>query len=548
MTPPDPHPPAGPLTRRQLRELQAADAASSLTADNDATASSEAPLPAEAPGLPEEAPSAEEIVRQWAEEASAPMIPATQGIPSAQGTATPEAPLQWAGEEHPPTALAWVSPERLTAASDDSELDGYAPSLLSGVPPRAGVHPAVAVPVLALLGLIVAYALTMIVWPLHEVAPTVESAQIAPVASADAEMTWSPVGSGAVGVGGIGLTGSAGDAVPLASLTKVVSALMVLDRLPLTPGETGPSYSFTRQDSTDYWAYRSRNESALDVPVGGELTEYQLLQGTLMGSANNYITRLSREIWGSNQAFAAAAEDWLAARELGGITLLEPTGIDARNTADPASLIRLAEIAMANPVIREIVGTPVADIPGAGEVVNTNPLLGTPGVTGVKTGSLTQQRSGLGVPYWNLLAAKDITLGDTTVQLSVVVLGQPDDDARVAAAESLFAQVETQLNAPGPSVAAGTLAGTVHTVWGETVDIVTDEATRVITWNGVGATNRIALDLGESREAGETVGTVTSVGPVDTSVTTVSLAESIEGPSIWWRLTHPIELLGLGKR
>lgn len=545
MTPADSPPPADALTRRQLRERRSASAAAALRlpAEEDAASGSSADAasatdPDGATGAEalfgisasdDEAPAAEDVVLPWVEESSVQATPV----------------VQWAGQDHAPTALAWVSPERLSSASDDSELDGYAPSLLSGAPRRSSWRPAVAVPLLALGGLVAAYAATMILWPLHEVAPTASTAEVAPVSSQPAETLWSETGSGAVGIRGIGMTASAADAVPIASITKVVSALMVLDRMPLSPGESGPSYQFTRSDSNAYWSYLRRNESALDVPAGGELTQYQLLQGTLMGSANNYINRLVREIWGSNGNFAAAAEEWLADRDLSGITIVEPTGIDRANAADPASLIRLAEVAMANPVIREIVGTPVTNIPGAGEVVNSNPLLGSPGVTGVKTGSLTEQRSGMGVPYSNLLATKEIVVGETTVLISIAVLGQPDNDARVLEAESLFSQVETQLGAPGAAVPAGTTVGSVQTLWGETVDIVTDQATRVILWNGAGATNRVALDLGDSRDEGDPVGTLTTTGALDTSTTTVSLSAPIAGPSIWWRLTHPMELLGL---
>ena len=48
------------------------------------------------------------------------------------------------------------------------------------------------------------------------------------------------------------------------------------------------------------------------MPVGGSLTEYQMLQGVLLGSANNYIDRLAKEILGSDAAFADAAATWLS--------------------------------------------------------------------------------------------------------------------------------------------------------------------------------------------------------------------------------------------
>ncbi len=118
---------------------------------------------------------------------------------------------------------------------------------------------------------------------------------------------------------------------------------------------------------------------------------------------------------------------------------------------------------MADPVIAEIVATPAVELPGAGLVTNTNDLLADPGVVGIKTGTLDT---------WNLLSAKDIVVGETTVRVYSSVLGQPDDEARLAASRLLYSEVELGLQ-PVPSVTEGTVAGRVTTVWGEDVAIVT---------------------------------------------------------------------------
>ncbi len=157
-----------------------------------------------------------------------------------------------------------------------------------------------------------------------------------------------------------------------------------------------------------------------------------------------------------------------------GITVVEPTGIDPRNTASPEALIALAKRALADPVIAEIVAKPSVELPGAGLVTNTNGLLADPGVVGIKTGSLDA---------CNLLSAKDIVVGDTTVRVYAAVLGQPDDATRLAASRTLYSEVEAALQ-PLPSVTKGTVAGHVTTRWGENVAIVTDDDANVILWNG----------------------------------------------------------------
>lgn len=452
-----------------------------------------------------------------------------------------DASAEWADDGRQATALTWVDPAAVaagsTARSFDEPLDASGIGILRGARLRPAIaSPRVLVPIGVLVALAASYAGTTLLWPLHEVAPTAAPVEFSVTAAPVASVVWPAQGSAAVGVGGIGLTASSPDAASIASITKVVSALMVLDRMPLAPGEQGPAFSFTRADSQNYWSYRRSDQSALDVPVGGTLTEYQMLQGTLLGSANNYIDRLASEIWGSDREFAAAAAIWLRDRGLSDITVVTPSGFSEANTATPEALLRLGEMAMKNPVFAEIVGTASVELPGAGTVVNTNGMLADPGVVGIKTGTLVG---------WNLLTAKDITVDDTTVKLYAAVLNQGDDEQRLAATRSLFAEVEAALAAQDVAVPEGTVVGQVQTVWGEEIDIVTDADTDVLLWNGATATSTPEFTLGDARDEGTTVGTLSTTGPLNAATTELTLASDIEGPSFWWRLTHPFELFGI---
>ncbi|MCT1480065.1 D-alanyl-D-alanine carboxypeptidase family protein [Microbacterium sp. p3-SID336] len=449
---------------------------------------------------------------------------------------------QWADDSTPATALTWVDPASVAAHAPTASLDAEpepesAAALMRGARLRPAIaRPGLLVPLGVLAGLVATYSGTTLLWPLHEVPPTVQAVEFDTVPATAAELTWPAQGAAAVGIGGVSTTASMPDAVSIASITKVVSSLMVLDRMPLALGEQGPEFTFTRSDSARYWEYRRSDQSALDVPVGGVLTEYQLLQGTLLGSANNYIDRLSQEIWGSNAAFAEAAEVWLRDRGLTGITVVTPSGFDERNVATPEALVALGELAMRNPVFAEIVGTASVDLPGAGTVVNTNGMLADPGVVGIKTGTLVG---------WNLLTAKDVTVGDSTVRLFAAVLNQDDDEARLAATRALFGQTEAELQTQKPAVPEGTVVGRVTTAWGEDVEVVTGEDAEVVLWNGTAASASAVFDLGEKRESDDTVGTLTTTGPLDTDETPLVLREDVDGPSPWWRLTHPFELLGI---
>lgn len=509
-----------PATRRELRDRVAA--------------------PDPAPGT--DAPAAEPEPTAASAPEPAPGTDATAAAPeptaaSAEATPAPAPERVLVGG---PIALTWIDPAAAAAprAAPEFALTGPAtrsPDLLAGRRRRA-LRPGTVVPPLLILLLVAAYAAVTLLWPLNAVPPRVQPLVVQPAAAPAAAPAWPAEGEAAVAVQAMPDVLSSADAPEsIASITKVVTALLVLERLPLAPGEQGPTYAFTQADSDDYWQYRARGESSLDVPVDGTLTELQMLQGMLIASANNYAQRLASDLWPSNADFVAAAANYLAERGITGITIVNPTGIEAGNTATPAALIALAEKALQNPVIAEIVRTPELSLPGAGSFRNGNPLLADSGVVGIKTGTLDA---------WNLLSAKDLTVGSTTVRVYAAVLGQPGPDSRDQASRDLYARLaeEVQLRT---SVPAGTAVGTVSTLWGPDVSLVTVTDAQNVLWNGASATPATSFTLGDARDEGETVGELVTTGPLDAATVGVRLEADIEPPSPWWRLTHPLDLLGL---
>jgi len=544
----DATPDIGALTRRELRATTGATgtvASPTLpfsdTADASVADASTVDHVAESAETPANAAASEELVPGGSP------LDDTETLTDVDATVAaiedpPANAARWADDEQTATAFTWLDVDAVDEATRPADLDTVTmretgPDLLADAPLRpALLHARWLVPLGTLAALVVAYAATVLLWPLHEVPPTVEAVELQTIASEVAAPTWPATGSAGISVAGVSSTSSAADAVSIASVTKVVTALMVLDRLPLQLGEQGPEFAFSYSDNVEYWDYRRGDQSALDVPVDGVLTEYQMLQGTLLGSANNYIDRLARELWGSDADFADAAATWLTERGLSGITIVTPSGFDEGNIATPEGLLRLGEYAMQNPVFAEIVGTVSADIPGAGVVTNTNGMLADPGVVGIKTGTLEG---------WTMLTAKDVTVDDTTVRLYAAVLNQGSDEERLAVTRSLFAEVEKTLQDTPPAVPAGTVVGEVETLWGARVELVTDDDATVLLWNGASAEAGAALALSEERAAGDRAGTLTVSGPVNASEVGVSLADELSGPSPWWRLTHPLELLGV---
>lgn len=436
----------------------------------------------------------------------------------------------------PARALSWVEPERLGTGPVEASFGNEFDTLITRPPRRSPWRPGVLVP----LGLAVAVAASYVggtlLWPLHALPPTAEAIELTVAPAPELTPAWPEVGSAAVGVGGVsGDAASTVDRTAMASIAKLVTALLVLDEQPLALGEQGPEYRFTAADQARMWQLNRSGESVLPVPVGGTLTQYQLLQGLLIGSAGNYAERLTGTLYPSPQVYARAANEWLVRHGVRDITIADPSGIGQGNTATPEALLQLGELAMAHPVIAEIVAQRTAELPGAGLIKNTNELLADPGVVGLKTGFLNGR---------NLLAAKHVSVGDTTVTVYAVVLDQPTSDDRSAATRALFDAAELDLQ-PYAAIAAGTPAGEVRTAWGERVDVVLAEDAMLVGWNGSAGTATSSIEINEQRDAGATVGEVHVAGPLHTTAVPLELATEIAGPSAWWRLTHPLELLGL---
>ena len=548
--------PDGVLTIPDAGTDAAAHGSSTVPVDTAAVPTSIAAAPFSGPAAPslpvfDAAPPADAAPPSAAGSATAPVPAAADAAlfavaPDLAPTATPRPEPATApgtpASTSTGTALSWVDPSAVGRVAAPDDLAAAATpyvtveaDLLADAPRRSPLRAGVVVPTLAIAGVLAAYAGTTLLWPLNAVAPTVTPIQVQPVAAPAAVPAWPAQGSAAEAVEGIGSLASTPDPDAIASITKVVTALVVLDEMPLAVGEQGPEYRFTAADRNAYWQYLRQGESALDVPAGGSLTEYQLLQGMLIGSAGNYADRLAQNLFPSDAVYASAANKWLADHGVPGITLYEPTGIDKRNTASAEALIPLARKALANPVIAEIVAQKSVVLPGAGTVENTNGLLADAGVIGVKTGTLDA---------WNLLSAKDVAIGDTTVRLYASVLGQPDDAARLAASRAIYAQLEQELQLK-PSVTAGTVAGIVETRWGDKVDVVSSGDTSVILWNGGVGTVATTFSLGDARDSGDTVGSLQVTGPLDGAAVDLKLAADVSDPSPWWRLTHPLDLFGL---
>lgn len=325
---------------------------------------------------------------------------------------------------------------------------------------------------------------------------------------------------------------------PMASITKLITALVILDAKPLAgAGDPGPTITFSRADNALYDKYYVLNATIAAMPTGSSLSQHDALEAMLIVSACNYAEALSNWAYGSQSAFLRAARAWLAAHGMTGTTIVEPTGLDARNTSTPTDLLTLGRLALANPVIAEISAMTRLDVPNIPSTASTNTLLGVDGVTGLKTGTLEETGS-------NLLysATLDVGLGEPLVVVGIMLGGYTREsvnlDVRATIASIRDGFQIVHLGTRDDRV------GTYSTPWGESAGVELREGASVLIWSDTPITTDYTIEPLTSGADGDVVGTITwTVGATTQSVDLV-LDGDIDPPDAWWRLTHPGELGG----
>jgi serine-type D-Ala-D-Ala carboxypeptidase (penicillin-binding protein 5/6) len=171
--------------------------------------------------------------------------------------------------------------------------------------------------------------------------------------------------------------------LPIASLTKMMTALLVADRL--------PSHATARITRAAVDAPGSRVGV---LPKGRRVLVETLLHGLLLPSGNDAAVALALRAAGSQRAFVALMNERARAMGLGCTRFASPSGfVDAGNHSCAADLAQLARAVLDHPRLARIVRRrqSVRSLPIKGGRVwlsNNNPLLrtGYPGTIGVKTG------------------------------------------------------------------------------------------------------------------------------------------------------------------
>ena len=370
--------------------------------------------------------------------------------------------------------------------------------------------------------------------------PTVaaETAEFAAAITPPPAIAAAPVvpGFGVSGITAIGETGALatvddGAQHPIASITKAITALVVLSVKPMDATADGEPIVLTDQDAGFYDWQISLGGSAEPVTPGVTMSQRDVLELMLLPSANNYAQTLATWAFGSEAAYVDAARAWLLEQGMSATTIVDASGVDDANASTVADLLMLGQLALSNPVLAPIVAMPAADVPDLGVVENSNRLLGTVGVDGIKTG--TSPLAGA-----CLLFSADVAVGSQTVTLVGVVLGG-DTHAAVRDAVAALVTSVTAGYREIEVVAEDSPFAEFEQVWGDSATAVTASAVTMLVWSDTPVTITADVLSVSLAEAGTDVGTVTvTSGPRSASVP-LRLDGTIDDPGAWWRLSHP---------
>ncbi|WP_435242889.1 D-alanyl-D-alanine carboxypeptidase [Streptomyces cucumeris] len=353
-------------------------------------------------------------------------------------------------------------------------------------------------------------------------------------------MPWPGQGQSAVEVAGVGSLGTSGaqKPVPIASVTKVMTAYVVLRDHPLKADAEGPRIKI---DKTAADESGSADESRASVKEGQTFTQHQLLQLLLINSSNNIARLLARWDAGSLEKFVAKMND--AAKDLGmkNTTYTDPSGLKETTKSTAEDQLKLAKAAMQSDMFRSVVATPNTQIPGLDDrIYNNNNLLVKPGVIGIKTGSSTPAGGAL---MWG---AEKTVAGKKQRILGVVLEqrsgGTLDESLQLVQTNSykLITALQNGLTS-ATVVKKGDVVGHVDDGLGGTTPVVATKDLTAVGWSGLTVDLKLTdggKTVPHSAKAGTVVGEVTvGTGPGQLKAP-VALQDDLSEPSFGSKLTR----------
>ena len=343
-------------------------------------------------------------------------------------------------------------------------------------------------------------------------------------------VAWPSVGSAALVIPSLDVAESWHDnVVPIASLTKMMTAYVTLQKLPLAPGQNGPCVTITAGDVSTYHAMLQTDQSNAAIALGESLCEADLLKGLLVHSANNYASLLAVMVAGSVPAFVRLMNESALALGLDSTHYVDASGFEAGSVSTALDQAKLAAVVMRSPLVRSLVMLPSVTLPVAGIVNSYTPYVGTDNVIGVKSGR-TLAAGGCDV------MAMTFVQGGVTRIIYSVVLGQRGGDLLTPAGQAALALAQSALaNRVQVVYARGDSVG--HLGWGAMQIPFGFSHRSVVTWWSPRSTPSISVvmrPISQRIRRGDIVGWLRAHGSL-TSIALVAL-KSLSPPTIWQRL------------
>ena len=351
-------------------------------------------------------------------------------------------------------------------------------------------------------------------------------------------LVWPGYGSSAIAAAGYpeaDLSNGSKAPLPMASISKIITTLVVLQVKPLAVGSPGPTITFTAANASLTQKYVALNGETKPIVAGSTISESDLLKVALVASANNYATVLAIWAYGSESKFIAAARSWLAVHGLGQTVLVEPTGIDAHNVSTASDLVTLGQLALADPVVAAIVSTQSLSLPVVGSFSNTNTLLGENGVAGIKTGTLNGMS--------NLLFSATWSFGVHRITVVGAVLGGASHMSVDQVVTALLASVrksfhEVALTRTGQEFAH------YPTPWKASTSAIAESSNSIVVWGSTPITAKITasrahVSSAEVTEQSKRAGSVTFTAGHQHIDIPLTFNRSLSEPTALWRITNP---------
>lgn len=350
-------------------------------------------------------------------------------------------------------------------------------------------------------------------------------------AETSVDLPWPKEGAAAIGAHGIGILESSPksrNARPIASITKLFTAVALLSKKPLPQGQQGEEITFTQTDSFLYEDYLSRGGAVVPVYGGMKLTYYQALEAMLLPSANNIADSLVVWAFGSMDNYLEYANQYFQDKGLESTILADASGFSPRTKSSPKDLIALGELAVDQAVLIDIVNKPSVVLPKVGRIYSTNEIINQQNIIGGKTGFTPEAGD-----CFLFIAENNVGLEDEN-QIIGVVLGQPSRPATFSATKKLLAAAQKgfrEINI----IQRGETVGVYNTEWGVDTDVIAKKSISLIGWESKLPEVDINIEpVRTVQPKGKTVGRVTVTYGQKLIETPAVTSSDIENPDYLW--------------